>query len=249
MNTRKFNLRVGQISIVAGLLAVASLVFTVAGAAYNAEVFSNPKLLLGMTDANVQLLKWSMIFDMLGFYLLLLPALFYFHQYLRNRTAWSYLLSWCGSAYILIGAIGAGILAVVFPAYITEYPIATTAQQEIIMRNFDLANHIVYDGMWNTVEVLLAGVWWTGLGIALRKEQRNFGAVTIVLGAASLADGIGNIAGIPVLAEVGLNVYLVLGIIWPVWLGVQLVSKNRKVRSLRIATDREIGVRTALLAS
>ena len=116
------------------------------------------------------------------------------------------------------------------------------------MRNFDLANHVVYGGMWNTVEVLLAGIWWMGLGLELRKEQRNFGAATVILGTASLADGIGNIAGIPALAEIGLNIYLLLGIIWPVWLGVQLISKNTKTSHITIAANREIMVRAASLA-
>jgi hypothetical protein len=225
-NTHNYQLRVAQVSITAGIFALASIFFTAAGADFNTGVFTNPRLLLGMTTVNVQYLKWSMILDMFGFYLLLLPALFYFHQYLQARTAWSFLLSWCGSACILIGAMGAGILSVVLPAYITEYQIATAVQQEIIMRNFDLANQIVYGGMWNTVEVVLAGTWWVGLGIVLKKDQPVFGTVTIVSGAASLLDGFGNMAGLKPLAEIGLNMYLVLGIAWPIWFGIQLIVRS-----------------------
>ena len=241
-NTHNYQFRVAQVSIVAGIFALVSIFFTVVGANYDAAVFSNPRLLLGMTTANVQFLKWSMIFDMFGFYLLLLPALFYFHKYLQSKTAWSFLLTWCGSAYILIGAIGAGILSVVFPAYITEYPIATAAQQELIMRNFDLANQIVYRGMWNTVEVVLAGTWWVGLGIVLQKWQPLFGITTIVLGIACLLDGFGNMAGVKVLAETGLNVYLLLGIVWPVWFGIRQIAtlkkpqyNNRREKTIAIA--------------
>ena len=227
-HTHRYELRVARLSVLAGIISIASIFLMAAAANFNTAAFTDPQLLLGMTTADSQMLKWSMIADMLGFYLLLLPALFYFHQYLKTRTPWSYLVTWCGSAYILIGAIGAAILSVVWPANIVEYPIATAAQQEAIGRSFDLASQIVYSGMWNTLEVLLAGAWWLGIGVVLKKEQPAFGLITITLGLASVVDGIGNMTGIAPMAELGLNIYLIVGMIWPVWFGAYLLTKRKQ---------------------
>ncbi|MES2645520.1 MAG: hypothetical protein V4717_01500 [Bacteroidota bacterium] len=229
MNTHKFQNQVAILSILAGVLALTSIYLIAAGAGYNMAVFENPSELLGMTTADAGLLKASMIADMFGYYLLLLPALVYFQRYLKTRTSWSYVISWCGSAYILIGAIGAAILSVTWPAYVVEYPIATVLEQEIIKRNFELLNQLVYGGLWNTLEVVLAAAWWLGIGIAVRKDLPVFGILSIVLAFASIIDGVGNMLGLPNVAALGLNIYLVLGIAWPVWFGASLLYNSRKV--------------------
>ena len=229
MNTHKFTKQVAIISVLAGTIALTSIYLIAAGTGFNMAVFENPSELLGMTTAHAGLLKASMIADMFGYYLLLLPALIYFQRYLESRTAWSYLISWCGSAYILVGAIGAAILSVTWPVNIVEYPIATLAEQEIIKRNFELLNQLVYGGLWNTLEVVLAAAWWLGIGIAVKKDRPAFGILSIVLAISSLIDGVGNMLGLPAIAAIGLNLYLVLGIAWPVWFGVNLLVRKAKI--------------------
>jgi hypothetical protein len=223
-HTHDFQKTTGILSIIGGITALASILLTVAGSNFNTEVFDNPRLLLGATNLNVSLLKWSMIADMFGYYLLLVPVVFYYQDYLKTKTSWSYLISWCGSSYALAGAIGAAILAIVWPAAIVEYPIATHAQQEIILRNFDLTGQIVYQGIWNTLEMFLAGIFWLGLGLVIKKESPAFGWVTIVLGAACMLDGLGNITGMSSVASIGLNIYLLLSIGWQIWAGFQLLK-------------------------
>jgi hypothetical protein len=165
-----------------------------------------------------------MIADMFGYYLMLVPVVFYYQQYLKTKTSWSYLISWCGSSYALTGAIVACILAIVWPAAIVEYPIATHAQQEIILRNFDFAGQIVYQGIWNTLEMFLAAIFWMGLGLVARKESLSFGWITIVLGVACLLNGLGNITGMSAVAAIGLNIYLLLSIAWQFWVGWKLLN-------------------------
>ncbi|MEI9912610.1 MAG: hypothetical protein WDO71_24985 [Bacteroidota bacterium] len=48
-----------------------------------------------------------MIFDMFGYYLLLLPVIYLLHDWLKNQSAWSRLITFNGLAYVLTGAIGA----------------------------------------------------------------------------------------------------------------------------------------------
>lgn len=235
-HTHSFEKSTGFLSIAGGIIALASLYLTAAGFNYNTAVFDNPRLLLGATNLNVTLLKWSMIADMFGYYLLLVPVVFYFQQYLKTRTSWSYMVSWCGSSYALAGAIGAAILSITWPAAITEYPIATKAEQVIIGRNFDLAGQIVYGGIWNTLEMFFAGTFWIGLGFTIKKESQVFGWVTIVLGAACLLDGIGNITGLTSIAALGLNIYLLLSVAWQIWAGWRLlkgaaITSNRRIKA------------------
>jgi hypothetical protein len=244
-NSHHFQKTTGILSIAGGIIAFASLYLTAAGSNFNTEVFENPRLLLGATNLKVSLLRWSMIADMFGYYLLLVPVVFYFQEYLKTKTSWSYLISWCGSSYAITGAIGAAILAVVWPSAIVEYPIATHAQQEIILRNFDFAGQIVYQGIWNTLEMFVAGIFWLGLGFVIKKDSPVFGWTTVVLGAACLADGVGNITGIPSVAAIGLNIYLLLSIAWQFWAGLTLL--NRPVHSTIKVEKAEIPLLTKMI--
>ncbi len=157
---------------------------------------------------------------MLGYYLLLLPLAFYLHGYLQARTPWAGLLTFCGLAYILIGAIGAAVLAAVWPQQMQQYLTADATQQAVLQREAENITWIVYGGLWNVLEVLLAGVWWLSAGRMLRHEHKALATVTQVLGIASILDGLGNMFGLGAVAELGLNLYLILAIGWAAWAGV-----------------------------
>jgi hypothetical protein len=229
-NTQRYQRRVGQLSILAGIVAFASFFFMAAGTAFHFEVFSEPEKILGMNDADSQYLKWSMILDMFGYYLLLLPALFYFKNYLKKKTAWYQLLTWCGSAYIFLGAMGAAILSVVCPNLMVNYPISTAAEQTVILHQYRLVLEIVHGGMWNTLEILLAGTWWLGIAQAVKTERPAFGIISLLLAISCFLDGFGNILGLAGLAELGLNSYLLLAITWSIWFGFGLLNQRKYVK-------------------
>jgi hypothetical protein len=86
-----------------------------------------------------------------------------------------------------------------------------------------------YGGLWNRLEVLLAGIWWLGIGLATRKERPAFGNTSMILGAASLLDRIGNILGIGPVAETGLSIYLYLAPVWALWFGVSLLRSTPRI--------------------
>jgi hypothetical protein len=73
--------------------------------------------------------------------------------------------------------------------------------------------------------VLLAGVWFIGIGLLLRDERRLFSVVSIILGISALLDSLGFILGIDAVSSLGLTIFLVLAPIWSLWLGIDLLRK------------------------
>jgi len=172
-------------------------------------------------ERETDLIFWSMILDMFGYYLLLAPAallLWYWIKAKNSALAALYTIS--GFAYILIGAIGAVILAATLPTLFLEYSQAAGQERETIRLVTQTISNVVNGGLWNVLEVILAAVWWVGVGSMLLAERRAFAILTIIIGAATGVDGFGNIFGIKAAAEVGLYIYLLGSIVWSLWIGV-----------------------------
>ncbi|HEY3429321.1 MAG TPA: hypothetical protein VGK39_01510 [Cyclobacteriaceae bacterium] len=216
---------IAMLTILSGVLALACMVVGLVATRFNAEAFANPALLLEMPHTNPEYIRWFMLLDMFGYYLLLLPIVGYIHRKLEAKTAWASLISSTGFAYILIGAIGAAVLAVVWPSLMMNYELASIDMKEVYKANFLLTNDFVSKGMWNTLEVFLCGVWWIGIAM-FAIESRALKITTILLGVFCVIDGIGEVFSLPVVAEIGLNGYLVLAIVWPIWIGVNML-KNK----------------------
>ncbi|MGB8190262.1 MAG: hypothetical protein WCF67_00015, partial [Chitinophagaceae bacterium] len=104
-----------------------------------------------------------------------------------------------------------------------DYSVADASAQQSLRQDFKLVSNIVCGGLWNTLEVLLAGVWWLVVGRLLFTQYKFFGSLTILLGIVSLLDGVGNLTGMEVMSAVSLNIYLGLAPAWAIWLGLTLL--------------------------
>ncbi len=216
--TTSYQRLTGLLTLLSAVLALGSMVLGSFAVEFNFDAFSDPTLLLNYSS-HYEAGKWSMLLDMLGYYLLLLPVIFYLHEQLRQKTPWANVFTFGGLAYVLVGAIGAAILASVWPQQMQRYLTADAVRQAALQSDLENVSWIVYGGMWNILEVLLCGVWWVGVGFALKNDFRALGLTTILLGAATLLDGAGNMLGLKAVAEAGLNLYLVLAIVWAAWVG------------------------------
>lgn len=216
---------IGAITILSGLLALACLLVGTLTVEFNFDAFSDPILTLEYAS-NYQLAKWFNLLDMFGYYLLLLPLIFYFHQQYKYKTPWSHLYTFSGVGYVFTGALGAAILAVLWPELMMDYLTASANDKAVIRTVFDATTIMVVKGMWNILEVLFAAVWWIGLGNILYRESKRLGILTIITGLSTLVDATGNIFDFPLLSDIGLNAYLLLGIIWPIVIGVSLITKT-----------------------
>ena len=87
-----FKNTVGWITILSGIVSFISY-FLVAGSVnFNFDFFSNPVLIFSLPDVHIGMLRWSMIADIFVYYLLLLPALFFIHEWLLDKTKWRNLI-------------------------------------------------------------------------------------------------------------------------------------------------------------
>lgn len=168
-------IQVGWITILSGIIGLISYFLVSASVNFNFEFFSNPILIFSITGVSSTMLKWSMLADIFGYYLLLLPLLFYLHEWLKNKTSWSSIFTFCGASYIFAGALGAAILASSWPVLIDKYSTATPLQQEIIKQNFENLAFIVGNGIWNLFDALMFGIWFIAIGNFIKKESAFWG--------------------------------------------------------------------------
>ncbi|GAB2576873.1 hypothetical protein [Spirosoma areae] len=219
---------VGCLTLLSGLLALISLLLLAIPLADHPEALTNPAQILTIPNVDQSLLRWSMIADMTGYYLLLLPVIFYLKPRLKAQTSWADMITFCATSYVLIGAIGAAILAAVIPPLLTDYASATVGERGQIEIVYQSVIDVVYGGLWNLLETLLAGIWWLLLGYFLTQFGKAFRWTTLVLGAFTLLDGLGNVVALKAVAELGLNGYLVLAPAWAIWLGIRLWQTDRQ---------------------
>jgi hypothetical protein len=213
-------------AIISFPLTLGSIVLSGMAVDFNMEAFTNPALLLSVGADGASLSRWGMILEMLGFYLPLLPVALFLWRWLGPRDPdWVLFYTSCGLGYILIGAIGAVILAAVHPPLISAYSQSSVEQRPALETVFSAVWNLVYGGMWNIVGELLAGIWFVGVGLLLRGERRIFSIVTMILGISALLDSLGMILNFEGLALLGLSIYVVLAPIWALWLGIDLLRK------------------------
>lgn len=217
---------VALITLLSGVIGLVSY-FLVAGAVhFNFEFFSNPTLIFSLEGASSAMLKWSMITDMFGYYLLLLPMLFFIHEWLKGKTDWRHVVTSCGAAYIFAGALGAAILGASWPVLLDEFASATAEQQETIRATFGNLALIVGNGIWNLFDALMFGVWFIAIGMFIRRDHAMWGWFTITVGLLSALDFTGNALGSKVLADTALNLYLILAPVWAIGFGLALKRNN-----------------------
>ncbi len=225
-NNNIFRNTVGWITILSGIVGFISY-FLIAGAVnFNFDFFSNPVLIFSLPEVHIGMLRWSMIADVFGYYLLLLPALFFIHDWLHGKTAWRNLITFCGTSYVLAGAIGASILAATWPSFLTKFPLSSPEQQDTIKLLFESFSFMVGNGIWNLFDTIVCSVWMIGIGIFIKRKNFFLGWFTIIVGLISFLDGFGNILEIKALADTAVNLYLVLAPIWPIAIGFAIL-KNR----------------------
>ncbi|HEX2616547.1 MAG TPA: hypothetical protein VHL57_03340 [Flavobacteriales bacterium] len=229
-NTDRYRAILGGITLLSGLLAAACIAVGAIAVEGDFAAFSDPVRTL-MHAHNHVAAYWFNILDLFGYYLLLLPLLFHLHQLYKYRSPWVPLLTFSGAAYVLVGAIGAAILAATWPALMQDHLVAAVADQHAISTAFETITLAVTKGLWNILEVLFAATWWMGMGLLLRSASPALGWLTFATGISTLLDAIGNLFDLPLVAEIGLNLYLVLGIIWPIAMGIWLLRGGAQHRS------------------
>ena len=197
---------------------------------FNFEAFSGALISIGSRGAN--LLRWAMIFDVFGSYLLLAPLALYLWNWLKPKSPnYVTLYTLCGLAYILIGAMGAIVLSAVLPPLINEYAQALAQQQDSLQAVFNSFFNAVFLGLWNPLEVFLLGIWLIGLGPLIQWERKALGVVTWLLGLSALIDSAGRFLDVQLMFIIGSGGLFMLVPVWMIGWAVDLLRKPVQVET------------------
>lgn len=218
--------RMAALAAIASLpLAAGNLLAMLATVHFNLRGMSDPLVLLHAGEAAAPLWRLSMILDILGYYLPIVPLILLIRSSLRDRSGhWTDMFTLCLLGYCLIGAIGGAMLAMAIPTLIRDYASASGAyHRQALQAVFTGYTDGIYRGLWNLLEELLAGIGWIGISWRIRADRRNLRLATAVLGVACLVDSTGTALNVDAIASIGLSLYLVLAPVWACWMGVDLL--------------------------
>jgi hypothetical protein len=223
-------------AIVSFPLALISAVLSGMVNNFSPDVAINPALMLSAGTRGAILIRWSMILDMLGNYLPVLPIALFMQHWLRSRSPfWVHFFTTCGLGFGLIGSVGAVALAAVQPPLIAAYTQASTEQRVVLETIFGAVWYIVFGGIWNILGEGLAGLWFIGIGLLLRSERGLLGLVGVIVGVSALLDSLGNLLEFESLALMGVFIYIILGPIWILWFGIDLLRQPVQIAEAQTA--------------
>ena len=195
---------------------------------FSAEAFSGAMISTGSRGAN--LLRWGMIFDVFGSYLLWAPLALHLRSWLKPKSPnYVTLYTLCGFAYILIGSMGAIVLSAVLPPLINDYAQASVSQRETLQVVFNGFLNAVFLGLWNPLEVFLLSIWLIGLGPLIQRERQVLGIITRLLGLSALIDSIGRFLDIESIFFIGSSGLFLLVPVWLIGWAIDLFRKLAQI--------------------
>lgn len=222
--------RIAAVSILLAIpIAIASAILLLA-AGFSLQVMENPASLLGIGPFGASLLRWGMLLDVFGYYLLIVPLTLYLWSWLKAQSDnLITLYTLCGLAYSLIGSMGAIVLSAVLPALVNDYAHAAVQRREILEIVFSSFMNAVYLGLWNPLEALMFGIWMLGMGPFVQRERQALGMVMRVLGFFALLDALGRFVNVDAIFFIGVAGMLLFPV-WLPWLGIDLLRHPAKAQ-------------------
>ncbi len=217
----------GVTAVLAAALAVASLFVGLVGVNYDFEAFSGAEAILSAGAASADYIRWSLILNLFGNYLLLTPAALFLWQWLRPRSplfADFYTLS--GLLFIFIGGIASGVLAAVWPDMITDYAAASASERDVLGTVFLNFTRAMENGLQGPIQNISAALWLLGMGALLMSERRVLGYLTVLFGFFMLLNSLGGLLNHETLSMIGFSGNFLLEPIWALWLGIDLLRNS-----------------------
>ena len=215
--------RITILAAISYLMSV-GLLLAVMNFRFSIEAFSGAMISAGSRGAN--LLRWAMIFDVFGSYLLWAPLALHLWNWLKPKSPGHVTFyTLCGLAYILIGSMGAIVLSAVLPPLMNEYAQASASQRETLQTVFNGFLNAVFLGLWNPLEVFVLGIWLVGLGPRIQRERQGLGIVTRLLGLFALIDSSGRFLDVKTIFFIGSSGLFLLVPIWLIGWAIDL-SRN-----------------------
>ena len=203
-------------ALVAIPLAIGQAVTSLMAVNYDRGLWSHPNAIIAIGAAQAQILRWSMILDVFGDYLLLIPLMLFLGSWLKPRSPnFVTFYTLCGLAY------PGGCVAAL------DLAIRASCRQPA--RN--LANHLrlFYERClsWAVESVrsfVLRGLV-RGHRMAAAQRAPHPGHGHFVIGLFTLLDPLGKILQVDTIFLIGVGGMALLVSIWLVWIGIDLVRQ------------------------
>lgn len=219
-NEASFSKLAGIAALLSCPIALASIVLIFSAFNWDFETAFTPSKAIGYQPDPSALLRSGWILDILGYYLPVVPvALWLQHRLSGEAPLYSRLFSVFGLGYLGAGAFGAAMLAGATVPLYEAFQAGDGVQKAAVAQVFINLNNEVLNGVWNIFAMLLAAIWWLGIGWLMRSQYRLMGIFSIILGMACLLDVLGYIFGLEALAGAGLNFYFLAAPAWAACMG------------------------------
>ncbi|MGQ0848211.1 MAG: DUF4386 family protein [Actinomycetota bacterium] len=208
---------------------VSGYLFLAAGA-FRPGVLLEPAELLELGASAASLLRWGALTDMFGYYLLLVPLFLAVGTVLRrHRGPLVDLFTVGGLMYVVIGALGAVVLATAAPPLMEAYESAGPAARPGTALAFATLVDAIYKGAWQTLQVIPGGVWLIGTGVLLGGRRPVLGAIGVSAGLAGLAWSALRMLEVDLLGATAVGFFALVGVLFAayiVWLALLLVRDS-----------------------
>jgi len=165
-----------------------------AAADFSSATLNDPARLVAVGNRGADLLRAAALLDMFG-YLSAVPLAIYLRVRFRGQNAID-LFTLAGVLFLVLGALGAVILAYAGAPLVHEYATASASGKQLAATAFAMIHRIVFFGMWQTLDAFPAGVWLLGTGrLAWRQGARGLAAVLLAVGVFGLGFAVAHIVG------------------------------------------------------
>lgn len=202
---------------------------------FDFTVLGTPAEFIAIGSAGATIFKWTMLGDIFGQYLLLLPLVLFLWYWLSpHEPLMVTLVTIGGVLYIFFGALGVSINAAVLPDLMRQYTGAGAEQQLILETVFGAFANAIIVGAWGIFTRLVGGLYWIGIGWILQRERRRIGYFSVFVGLLALVSVVGNVLQVGPLIGVGTMGYLLGFPLWALWLGIVLY-RNPSMRPVETA--------------
>lgn len=207
----------GTFALVAAACCVANLALMLLAVDFDIERLHAFAALHDVDDTGASLLVASMVFDA-GFYLSLVPVALALTSTITHRRV----TRAAGVLYGVVGAAGALTLAIGWSRWFARID---AGDLEATAR-FVEVTEAVYRTVWHQICASLGALWWLTLAWRERRGHMRLALASAALGVASAVQVLvvtTKLEG----ADVVLDVYLALLLVWTVTAGASLLTRDR----------------------
>lgn len=158
------------------------------------STLDSPVRLLATGAQGADLVRFASLLDMFG-YLTAIPLALYLRHRFRDQPGIDF-FTLAGILFMVLGALGAVMLAFGGAPLIREYATSSTGRYATEKAFFTLYRIVVF-GIWQTLDAFLAAIWAFGVGrLAWQQRGRLLAGVLFAIGVISGSFALARVSGV-----------------------------------------------------